>query len=206
MAKKSAKNKQEKLTRSVLGALAAGTTVLVSLSGTASATTLSEYKAQLSGNGGTVVAESTEWPQDFKTIDVEEKVAELKATGTGEAVYRLKDGAKSSGKVVHAVSNGTIVVMDTPYEGEKAISEWSDEAAGHGVIKSDAVVDLTKDVFFSEGENSEILFENGKAQVVANRLYGQGNPDGKYMLLMVIVMKYWRMDGIVYTQNFHQEI
>ena len=156
MGKQQKKCEQDRLTRSILLGLATGTSLLLACGGTASATTLSEYKAQLAANAAV-------------------------EAGSGESKLLPEvDGYKSSGKLIHASAGGQVIIADTAATDiDDYRSTMTDSSAGHWNKKSNAVVDLTNDVFFSEGESSEILFENGKTKVTADRLYGQGSVDGK---------------------------
>lgn len=156
MGKQQKKCEQDRLTRSILLGLATSTSLLLACGGTASATTLSEYKAQLAANAAV-------------------------EAGSGEKkLISEVDGYKSSGKVIHTSAGGHVIIADTAATDIDAYrSTMTDSSAGHWNKKSNAVVDLTNDVFFSEGESSEILFENGKTKVTADRLYGQGSVDGK---------------------------
>lgn len=154
MSKKSEKCNQERLTRSVLLGLAAGTSVFMSLGGTASATTLSEYKAQLAAN------------------------AAVEAGSSEKKLIPEVDGYKSPGKVIHASGGGQVFIADTPAADVASYeSTMTDTSAGHWNKKSNAVVDLTNDVFFSEGENSKITIENGTVLAKASNLYGHGETE-----------------------------
>ncbi len=151
MVKQQKKCEQDRLTRSILLGLATGTSLLLACGGTASATTLSEYKAQLAANAAV-------------------------EAGSGEKkLISEADGYKSPGKVIHASAGGQIFIADTPAADVASYENtMTDASAGHWNKKSNAVVDLTNDVFFSEGENSKISIENGTVKVKASNLYGQG--------------------------------
>ncbi|WP_037356085.1 autotransporter outer membrane beta-barrel domain-containing protein [Selenomonas sp. FC4001] len=153
MVKQKNKCNEERLTRAVLLGLAT-TTALMSFGGTASATTLTEYKAQLAAQ-------------------------EAVEAGSGEKVL-LKEvnGDKSSGKVIHASDGGQIFIADTPVADVASYqSTMADTVAGHWNTKSNVVVDLTNDVFFAEGEDSKITIENGTVLAKASNLYGHGETE-----------------------------
>ena len=168
MGKQQKKCEQDRLTRSILLGLATSTSLLLACGGTASATTLSEYKAQLAANAAV-------------------------EAGSGEKkLISEADGYKSPGKVIHASAGGQIFIADTAATDIDAYkSTMTDSSAGHWNKKSNAVVDLTNDVFFSEGENSKITIENGTVMAMASNLYGHGETSA------TIVPSDWPVPGYI---------
>ncbi|MBQ1461076.1 MAG: hypothetical protein IIZ16_03495, partial [Selenomonas sp.] len=168
MGKQQKKCEQDRLTRSILLGLATSTSLLLACGGTASATTLSEYKAQLAANAAV-------------------------EAGSSESKLLLEvDGYKSSGKLIHASAGGQVFIADTAATDiDDYRSTMTDSSAGHWNKKSNAVVDLTNDVFFSEGENSKITIENGTVMAKASNLYGHGETSA------TIVPSDWPVPGYI---------